>query len=46
VASFFENVRVVVPEESIKRARLSLLWDLRDVVGRLGDPSVLAQKQS
>jgi glycyl-tRNA synthetase beta chain len=44
VALFFEKVRVVVPDERLKRARLSLLRDLRDAVELFGDPSVLAHK--
>jgi glycyl-tRNA synthetase beta chain len=44
VARFFDNVRVVVADPDLKRARLSLLRDLRDAVERYGDLSVLAQK--
>jgi glycyl-tRNA synthetase beta chain len=41
VARFFDEVRVVVPDRSLKIARLSLLSDLRDTVAHFGDPSYL-----
>jgi glycyl-tRNA synthetase beta chain len=46
ITKFFDDVRVVVPDETLKNARLALLMDFRDVVARFGDPSVLAQKQA
>ena len=44
IKKFFDDVRVVVPDETVKKARLSLLMDFRDTVSRFGDPSVFAQK--
>jgi glycyl-tRNA synthetase beta chain len=44
IKRFFDEVRVVVPEQPLMNARLSLLMDFRDAVSRFGDPSVFAQK--
>jgi glycyl-tRNA synthetase beta chain len=44
ITRFFDEVRVVVPDQTLKRARLSLLREFRDAVSRFGDPSVLASK--
>ena len=44
ISRFFNEVRVVVPEEKLKKARLSLLMDFSDAVSRFGDPSVFAHK--
>src|SRR5215467_913498 len=46
IGRFFDEVRVVVPDEGLKKARLSLLLDFRDAVSRFGDPSVFSQKQA
>jgi glycyl-tRNA synthetase beta chain len=46
ITRFFDEVRVVVADQSLKRARLSLLRDFRHAVLRVGDPSVLAAKAS
>jgi len=46
VDKFFNEVRVVVPDEKLKNARLSLLADFRDAVNEFGDLTVLAAKQS
>jgi glycyl-tRNA synthetase beta chain len=46
ISRFFDEVRVVVPESKLKKARLSLLMDFRDAVSRFGDPSVFGQKQA
>ena len=45
ITRFFDEVRVVVPDQRLKGARLSLLMDFRDTVSRFGDPTVLAQRQ-
>jgi len=46
IGRFFDEVRVVVPQPELKKARLSLLMDFSDAVSRFGDPSVFAaQKQ-
>jgi glycyl-tRNA synthetase beta chain len=45
ITRFFDEVRVVVPDQTLKRARLALLREFRDAVSRFGDPSVLASKQ-
>ncbi|PYR11296.1 MAG: glycine--tRNA ligase subunit beta, partial [Acidobacteria bacterium] len=42
IANFFDQVRVVVPDERLRTGRLSLLRDFRDVVARVGDPSAFA----
>jgi glycyl-tRNA synthetase beta chain len=44
ITRFFDEVRVVVPDQALKRARLSLLREFRDAVSQFGDPSVLASK--
>ncbi|MQA29839.1 MAG: glycine--tRNA ligase subunit beta [Luteitalea sp.] len=44
ITRFFDEVRVMVPDQSVTRARLSLLREFRDAVSRFGDPSVLASK--
>jgi glycyl-tRNA synthetase beta chain len=46
VSRFFDDVRVVVPDETLKTARLSLLRDFKRAVSDFGDPSVLAPRQS
>jgi glycyl-tRNA synthetase beta chain len=46
VDKFFNEVRVVVPDERLKNARLSLLAEFRDAVNEFGDLTVLAAKQS
>ncbi len=46
IKKFFDEVRVVVPDEKLKNARLSLLKDFSEAVSRFGDPSVFAQKQA
>jgi glycyl-tRNA synthetase beta chain len=46
VADFFDHVRVVVPDQKLKNARLSLLADFRDSVSEFGDLTVLASKQT
>lgn len=43
---FFLEVRVVVPDETLKEARLSLLAELRDRILELGDISVMAPQPS
>jgi glycyl-tRNA synthetase beta chain len=44
ITRFFDEVRVVVADETLKGARLSLLKNFRDAVSRFGDPSVLAHR--
>ncbi|HWF85244.1 MAG TPA: glycine--tRNA ligase subunit beta [Vicinamibacterales bacterium] len=44
IAHFFEQVRVVVPDQNLKIARLSLLHDFTNAVSPLGDPSAFAQQ--
>jgi glycyl-tRNA synthetase beta chain len=44
LASFFDQVRVVVDDEDLKEARLSLLAEIRDHIRDVGDISVLAPK--
>ena len=39
VATFFEDVLVMDPDERVKANRLRLLRDVRRAVGRLGDLS-------
>jgi glycyl-tRNA synthetase beta chain len=46
IARFFDEVRVVVPEKTLKNARLSLLMDFTDTVLRFADPTAFAQKQA
>jgi len=46
IGRFFDEVRVVVPDRTLKAARLSLLMDFSDAVSRFGDPSPFAQKQA
>lgn len=46
VARFFSEVRVVVPDQRLKNARLSLLADFRDLVEEFGDLAVLAPKHA
>jgi len=43
IARFFDEVRVIVPDERLKLARLSILYDFKDAVSRVGDPSAFAQ---
>ena len=42
IAKFFEQVRVVVPDDTLRIARLSLLRHFKDAVARVGDPSAFA----
>jgi glycyl-tRNA synthetase beta chain len=44
VAKFFDEVRVVVPDQGLKAARLGLLKRFSDTVSQFGDLSVLASK--
>jgi glycyl-tRNA synthetase beta chain len=44
IARFFDEVRVLVPDEGLKAARLGLLKQFSDTVSRFGDLSVLASK--
>jgi glycyl-tRNA synthetase beta chain len=46
LASFFDQVRVVVEDEDLKDARLSLLAEIRDTIREVGDISFLAPKQA
>ncbi len=46
VEKFFNEVRVVVPDQNLKNARLSLLADFRDAVNEFGDLTVIAAKQA
>ena len=46
IARFFDEVRVVVPEQGLKGARLALLKRFSDAVSQFGDLSVLASKQA
>jgi glycyl-tRNA synthetase beta chain len=46
LASFFDQVRVVVDDEDLKDARLSLLAEIRDTIRDVGDISFLAPKQA
>jgi len=46
ISRFFDEVRVVVPDAQLKKARLSLLMDFRDAVSRFGDPSVFSSASS
>ncbi len=46
IGRFFSEVRVVVPDNTLKNARLSLLMDFSEAVSRFGDPSVFAHKQA
>jgi glycyl-tRNA synthetase beta chain len=46
IGRFFDEVRVVVPDRQLKKARLSLLMDFHDAVSRFGDPSVFSSKQA
>jgi len=45
LASFFSEVRVMVDDQPVQDARLSLLAELRDRISELGDISVLAPRQ-
>jgi glycyl-tRNA synthetase beta chain len=45
IARFFDEVRVVVPDQGLKGARLALLKRFSDAVSQFGDLSVLASKQ-
>jgi len=46
ISRFFDEVRVNVPDQKLKNARLSLLADFRDAVSEFGDLTVLAAKQA
>jgi glycyl-tRNA synthetase beta chain len=46
IGRFFDEVRVVVPEQDLKNARLSLLMDFSEAVSRFGDPGVFVQRQA
>jgi glycyl-tRNA synthetase beta chain len=46
LASFFSEVRVMVDDQAVQDARLSLLAELRDRIAEVGDISVLAPRQS
>jgi glycyl-tRNA synthetase beta chain len=46
LARFFSEVRVMVDDEDLQDARLSLLAELRDRISEIGDISVLASKQA
>jgi len=46
LARFFSEVRVMVDDEDLQDARLSLLAELRDRISEIGDISMLAPKQA
>ena len=46
ISKFFDEVRVVVPDEGLKRARLELLKRFSDCVSQFGDLSHLASRTS
>jgi glycyl-tRNA synthetase beta chain len=46
LASFFSEVRVMVDDQAVQDARLSLLAELRDRIAEVGDISVLAPRQT
>ena len=46
LAAFFDQVRVVVDDEALRDARLSLLAEIRDRIHDVGDISVFVPKQT
>jgi glycyl-tRNA synthetase beta chain len=46
ISKFFDEVRVVVPDEGLKRSRLELLKRFSDCVSQFGDLSLLASRTS
>jgi glycyl-tRNA synthetase beta chain len=45
LARFFSDVRVNVPDEALREARLALLAELRDRILEVGDISIMVQKR-